>query len=99
MQKYNLPPTFPGQILKSAYLDPLGISARDLAEAIGVSEEEISQILLGEEKVTPDIALRLANSLNTSPEFWLGLQINWDLWRTYHLKANIYENIRPIGLH
>lgn len=99
MQKYNLPPTFPGQILKSAYLEPLGLSAQDLADAIGVSEEEISQIVMGEDKVTPDLALRLSYCLNTSPEFWLGLQINWDLWRTYHLKASIYENIRPIELH
>lgn len=99
MVKYNLPPTFPGQILKSAYLDPLGLTADELADAINISADEIRQILAGESKVSADIAIRLSCCLNTSPEFWLGLQINWDLWRTFNLRPAIYESIRPIELH
>ena len=77
----NRPPTHPGRILKDFYLSPLGITNTKLAQTLGVSRKAISQITNERKSVTPDMALRLSRAFpNTSAEFWLNLQKNYDLW-------------------
>lgn len=80
----NRRPTHPGDMLRSEFLGPLGVSQRDFAERIRVSYVRLNELVNGRRGVTPDTALRLAKALGTSPEFWLNLQQSWDLWEALH---------------
>ena len=96
MRARNRQPAHPGRILKNLYLSPLGISNTKLAETLGVSRKAISHIVNERKSVTPDMALRLARALpNTSPEFWLNLQKNYDLWQAVR-DAQHLQNIQPL---
>ncbi|MCB0179826.1 MAG: HigA family addiction module antidote protein, partial [Anaerolineae bacterium] len=82
MRPQNRQPAHPGRILKNLYLVPLGISNTKLAETIGVSRKAVSYIVNERKSVTPEMGLRLARAFpNTSAEFWLNLQKNYDLWQ------------------
>jgi addiction module HigA family antidote len=72
-------PIHPGAILAEEFLEPLGLSAYGLAKAIGVPRNRITGIIRGERGITADTALRLAHYFGMSPEFWLGLQMDYDL--------------------
>jgi len=71
--------THPGEILAAEYLEPMDMSARTLAEKIGVPPNRISDIVRGRRGVTADTALRLARYFGTDPRFWLNLQTAHDL--------------------
>ena len=73
--------THPGEILRAEYLEPLGMSSRALAEAIGVPPNRVTDIVRGNRGVTADTALRLARYFRTDPRFWLNLQAAHDLSR------------------
>lgn len=73
-------PTTPGEILREDFLSPKGLSSKGIAALMGVPTNRITQILAGRHAVTADTALRLAEVLETTPEFWLNLQMNVDLW-------------------
>jgi addiction module HigA family antidote len=74
-------PTHPGEMLLEEYLIPLGITQRQLAEAIHVPYQRITEIVNGRRGRTPGTALRLAKFFGTSPDFWLNLQQRWDLYK------------------
>lgn len=77
------PPAHPGRILKNLYLTTLNMSNTELAQRIGVSRKAISMIVNERKSVTPEMALRLSRAFpNSSPESWLNLQRNYDLWHT-----------------
>ena len=80
MRERKRPPTHPGGILKRHYLEPLGIGIAQAAEALGVSRQSLSKIVHEHRAITPDMALRLAQALHTTPELWLNLQRTYDLW-------------------
>jgi antitoxin HigA-1 len=69
----------PGTVLLEEFLKPLNLSQNRLALEIGVDARRINEIVLGERSVTADTALRLARYFGTSPQFWLGLQSEYDL--------------------
>ena len=75
-------PIHPGVILQEEFLQPLGLSAYALAKAIGVPRNRITGIVRAERAITADTALRLARFFAMSPEFWLGLQMDYDLETT-----------------
>lgn len=75
-------PIHPGVILQDEFLEPLGLSAYALAKAIGVPRNRITGIVRGERAITADTALRLARFFAMSAEFWLGLQMDYDLETT-----------------
>jgi addiction module HigA family antidote len=75
----RIPPTHPGEILKLDFLEPLKLSQRTLADALGVNPHRISEIVNGKRSVTADTALRLARFFDVTPGFWLGLQKQYDL--------------------
>ena len=79
------------------FLKPIGITQSDFAVRLGVSFPRLNEIVKGRRGVTPDTALRLARVLGTSAEFWLGLQLDWDLWNAMQSKqyAEI-EQLRPV---
>lgn len=78
------PPTHPGEMLAEEFLRPLGISQTDFAHRIGVSFQRINTLVRGKRGVTPDTALRLAKATGMSPDFWMNLQLRWDLWQAMH---------------
>jgi len=75
----KLEPIHPGEILFEEFLKPLGLSQNRLALDIRVPARRINEIVLGKRKITSDTALRLAKYFNMSPEFWLGLQMDYDI--------------------
>ena len=85
-------PPHPGQILKGLYLEPLELSITEAAEGLGVSRKTLSQLVNGHYGITPDMALRLAEAFNTTPQLWLNMQQNYDL-RQAQKKEKTY-NIR-----
>lgn len=77
-------PVHPGYFLHTRYLAPLGITQLALAEAIGVSRRRVNELVRGKRGVTPDTALRLAAHFGNEPEFWLQLQMAWDVYLATH---------------
>ena len=72
-------PIHPGEILLEEFLKPMGVSQYRLAKDISVHPRRINEIVLGKRSVTADTALRLARYFSNSPQFWLGLQAEYDL--------------------
>lgn len=79
MKKKKLPPVHPGEVLLEEFLKPMSLSQNRLAMAIGVPARRINEIVLGKRSVSADTALRLARFFDTSAQFWLGLQADYDL--------------------
>lgn len=77
-------PAHPGGIIKRHYLEPLALTVSEVAEVLGVSRKTLSKIINGRGSVTADMALRLSQAFGTTPELWLNLQQNYDLWTTTH---------------
>jgi addiction module HigA family antidote len=75
----RLKPVHPGEVLLEDFLRPMGLSQTRLALAIGVPPRRINEIVLGKRGITADTALRLARYFGVSPQFWLGLQMDYDL--------------------
>ncbi len=75
----KLPPVHPGEVLSVEFLKPMHLSQNRLALAIGVPPRRINEIVLRKRSVSADTALRLARFFGTSPQFWLGLQADYDL--------------------
>ncbi|WP_290886870.1 HigA family addiction module antitoxin [Arenimonas sp.] len=73
-------PPHPGEFITAVYLEPHGISGRELAAKLDVAASTLSRILSGSSRVTPEMALRLAKALGRSPESWLSMQDAHDLW-------------------
>lgn len=88
------PPTHPGEMLKDEFLEPMQISQRDLANAIHVPYQKINELVNRKRGVTPSIALRLAKFFGVSADFWLNLQVRWDLYRAQSLEADEIESIQ-----
>ncbi|RUL69665.1 HigA family addiction module antitoxin [Dyella choica] len=78
MAMYN--PPHPGEFINEVYLEPNGISGRELAEKLDVAPSTLSRVLKGTSRVTPEMALRLSKAIGRSPESWLAMQDAHDLW-------------------
>ena len=89
-------PIHPGEILREDFLPEYGLSVSALADAAGVSRQSINELLRERRALTPEMALRLGKLFATSPEFWLTLQRNVDLWDAASgLKSEI-AHLRPL---
>lgn len=73
-------PVHPGEFITEAYLEPNNLSGRELAAKLGVAASTLNRILTGTSGVSPEMALRLSKALGRSPESWLAMQYNHDLW-------------------
>jgi addiction module HigA family antidote len=90
--------THPGEVLREEFMQPLNLSANQLARDLDVPTNRITEIIARDNprSVTPDTALRLARYFGTSPEFWLNLQIGYDLSKaTMELGPRINDRVRP----
>ncbi len=101
MRKMKRKPTHPGKIIKEDYLAPLSITITGLSSILGVSRKTLSKIINERGSVTPDMALRLSRAFDTTPEFWLNLQKNNDLWQAENVSKNWMKvkQISPQLLH
>ena len=89
-------PTHPGTILKEDYLNSLSITIQEMASMLGVSRKTLSKIINCRGAVTPDMALRLSRAFATTPELWLNLQRNYDLWHAAH-DSTSWQSVKPIS--
>lgn len=90
------PPTHPGEMLLLEFLEPLALTQVELAQRISVPFQRVNQIVKGKRAVTPDTALRFAQLLGTTPEFWLNLQQNWDLYEALKTSSKEISHIKPL---
>ncbi|MGH8520376.1 MAG: HigA family addiction module antitoxin [Gammaproteobacteria bacterium] len=74
-------PPHPGEFISEVYLEPNGISSRELAVRLGVAPSTLNRVLKGSSGISPEMALRLSKALGRSPESWLAMQYNYDLWQ------------------
>jgi addiction module HigA family antidote len=72
-------PIHPGYFLETRYLKPLGLTQLALAAELGISRRRVNELVVGRRGVTPDTAVRLAAHFGTEPEFWLQMQLTWDV--------------------
>src|SRR5438477_12632144 len=74
-------PPHPGAFITAVYLEPNNLSGRELAASLGVAASTLNRVLKGNSGVSPEMALRLSKALGRSPESWLAMQDNYDLWQ------------------
>jgi addiction module HigA family antidote len=86
-------PPHPGEFITDTYLEPLGLSGRQLAARIGVAPSTMIRVLNGSSRISPEMAARLAKALGSTPRFWLTLQTNHDLWLTRSVDVSGIEPI------
>ncbi len=86
-------PTHPGEMLLEEFLKPMGLSQRELAEAIDVPYQRVNEIVNGRRGITPSTALRLSQFFGTTSGFWLNLQARWDLYHTERAEAPVLKRI------
>ena len=87
-------PSHPGHILKQLYIDPLDISITSLSEELNASRKNISQIINKKTGISTNMAIKLSRYFKTTPELWINLQTNFDLWHEYH-DSNEWKMVKP----
>ena len=75
-------PPHPGELVKHECLEPLGLSVDQAAQALGVPRQELADLIDKKSGISPEMAIRLSKSFGSSPETWLGMQMDYDLWHT-----------------
>ena len=95
MKMYN--PPHPGEVIKGLWLEPMNISMTDAAEALGVSEQMLSNIVNGTDSVTPEMAVRLSIALGCTAESWMGHQVAYDLWQVEQYKDELNAHLLAVA--
>ena len=90
-------PTHPGEMLLHEFLKPMGISQQALANGIHVPYQRINELVNGKRGITPGTALRLAKYFGVSADFWLNLQVRWDLYRSQKTEEDVLKTIKQIA--
>ena len=88
-------PTHPGEMLLEEFLEPMSITQRELATAIHVPYQRINEIINKRRGITPSTALRLAKFFRVSEDFWMNLQLRWDLYRAMRSEEKELAAIKP----
>ncbi|MGB2925389.1 MAG: HigA family addiction module antitoxin [Limnothrix sp.] len=86
-------PTHPGEMLLKEFLEPLGLTQKELAERLHVPYQRINELVKGKRGMTPSTALRLAKFFGNSADFWLNLQLRWDLYHVQQTESLELEKI------
>jgi addiction module HigA family antidote len=93
----RVPPVHPGEMLLEEFLKPMRISQSAFGIRLGVSFPRLNEIVRQKRSVTPDTALRFAQVTGMSADFWLGLQLDWDLWHVLRSKeAELIAKLSPL---
>ena len=91
-------PTHPGEMLREEFMPDFGLSVAQRAQRIGVSRQSVNELVHERRSLSPDIALRLARLFGQSPQFWLNLQRNVDLWDSFNSNHEDIEAIEPLPM-
>ena len=94
MNELQREPTHPGEILREEFLNPLGISQSALARELHTSFRAVNELVNGKRGITPVMAMKLARYFGTTPQLWLNLQNNYDLYRVKRKNAKEIEAIK-----
>lgn len=97
MNKMKRKPVHPGKIIQKDYLKPLSITITEMAAILGVSRKTLSKIINEKGAITPDMSLRLARAFDTTPELWMNLQKNYDLWQAEHISKD-WQRVKPLSV-
>jgi addiction module HigA family antidote len=98
MPTKKIQPLHPGEVLFEEFLKPMDISQNQLGRGLGVSARRINEIVHGKRSITADTALRLARYFGNSPQFWLGLQMDYDLdVETDRLSSRIEKEVKKLA--
>ena len=92
------PPTHPGEMLLEEFLKPMGLTQQQLAEGIHVPYQRVNELINRKRGVTPSTALRLAKFFGNSADFWMNLQMRWDIYFAQKAEANDLESIEQFVL-
>lgn len=92
-------PTHPGEMLLEEFLKPMGITQRDLANAINVPYQRVNEIINGKRGITPSTALRLGKVFGVSADFWMNLQLRRDLYAAMKSEEDTLSRIKPLQLN
>lgn len=96
MRRMERKPTHPGKIIKEDYLKTLSMTINELASTLAVSRKTLSKIINERGSVTPDMALRLSRAFETTPDLWLNLQKNYDLWQAENASKE-WQRVKPLS--
>jgi addiction module HigA family antidote len=86
-------------MLLEEFIKPMGITQRVLANAINVPYQRINEIVNGRRGITPSTALRLAKVFGVSADYWMNIQLRWDLYFAKHAESDMLKKIHPLSLH
>ena len=89
-------PPHPGEFIYSTYMEPFGVSCRNLAKHLDVAASTLNRIIKGQSGISPEMSLRLSKTLGRSPESWLSMQDNYDLWQAK--KQTKLGNVHKLNL-
>jgi len=92
----KIPPTHPGEILSEEFLQPFGLSQRELARRLDVEPRRVNELIHGKRSITADTALRLARLFGTTPAFWLNLQMRYELDVAEEDADAIRDQVEPL---
>jgi addiction module HigA family antidote len=96
MTANGMRPVHPGEILREEYLEPLGMSVNALAKALNLTATRINEVVREQRGITADTALRLARYFGTSPEFWMDLQVRYELRKAAEQVLRIEREVQPL---
>ena len=91
-------PPHPGEFLREDYMPDCELSVAGLAERLGVSRQSVNELVRERRAVSPDMALRLGRLFGTTPQYWLNLQRNVDLWDSLELNREAIEAVEPLPM-
>jgi addiction module HigA family antidote len=92
----NRQPTHPGEMLLEEFLRPMGLSQRDLSKGIHVPYQRVNELINRKRGITPSTALRLSKYFGNSAEFWMNLQLRWELYHAQKSEAEALRDIRKL---
>lgn len=91
-------PPHPGRIVRQECIEPLGLTVTAAAKGLGVTRKALSEVLNGKSGISPEMAHRLAKAFGSSPEIWLGLQMDYDLSRVLRKTGKIkVQRLAPVA--
>ena len=90
-------PTHPGEMLLEEFLKPMGMTQRELANAINVPYQRVNEIINGRRGITPSTALRLAKVFGVSADYWMNIQLRWDLYFAKQSESDALRKINPLS--
>ena len=91
-------PTHPGEMLLEEFLNPMGLTQRNLADGIRVPYQRINELVNGRRGITPHTALRLAKFFGTTPDLWMNFQLRWDLYHAQEAESAVLGRIKRVSV-